>query len=359
MQTGISIYPGLTGSAADCTALLEKAATAGITRVFTSLHIPETDTAVLQKDLRSILAAARHHSMDVIADVSPAACDILGLDILTPDALLALGITTVRFDFGFDVHRVALFSKAMNVQINASTVRPAYIQSLWDAGADFSHVDSLHNFYPRPYTGLGEDYFRRQTDWLQAAGISVGAFIPSQLGRRGPLYEGLPTLEMHRCRDVSLTSRHLAALGVQSVFIGDSSPSGKELAMLARTGREDKNVVVLKARLLSREPYVRDLLSAPFTSRPDPARDAIRTQESRHRLKGRTIESDGPFRSRRRGDITIDNADYLRYMGEVQLILTDQPPDERTNIVAELIPDEQFLLSQITPGRKFRLELIR
>ena len=47
MKTGISLYPGLGRSCADELALLEEAAAMGITRVFTSLHIPESDTDVL------------------------------------------------------------------------------------------------------------------------------------------------------------------------------------------------------------------------------------------------------------------------------------------------------------------------
>lgn len=359
MQTGVSIYPGLNGSAATHLGLLEKAAIAGVTRIFTSLHIPETDTAALQEELRELLKAAQYHHMDVAADVSPTTQQLLMLDTLTPNALLELGITTVRFDFGFDISKIALFSKTMHIQLNASTVQPSYIRDLHRAGADFTHIEALHNFYPRPHTGLSEDYFRQQNAWLQDEGIAGGAFIPSQVGCRGPLFEGLPTLEMHRAMDVSLTSRHFAAMGLQSIFIADSDPSQRELNMLTRTGREEKNVVVVKARLISHEPYVRDLLSSTFTARMDPARDAIRTQESRYRLEDRTIESDGPFRSLHRGDITIDNADYLRYMGEVQILLANQPAEERTNIVAEIMPNELFLLSYITPGRKFRLELIR
>lgn len=359
MRTGISIYPGLDSTASDMAELLKKCAVLGISRVFTSLHIPETNTEALQKDLHILLTAAQHYNMDVIADISPATQALLNLDALTPDALLNLGITTVRFDFGFDIHKAALFSKAMHVQINASTIQKSDVQALRQAGADFSHIDGLHNFYPRPHTGLDENYFYEQTKWLQDEGIRIGAFIASQAGRRGPIYAGLPTLEMHRTMDVSLASRHLAALGLQSVFMGDANPSDEELRMLSSTGQEEKDTIVLKARLLSQNHHIRDLLSYVFTSRLDPARDVIRTQESRHHLDGLTIDHSGPFRSLRRGDITIDNIDYLRYMGEVQIILNDQAADERTNIVAEVLPAEQFLLPLITPGRKFRLEWVR
>ena len=55
MKTGISLYPGLHGAAEEHMKLLEKAADAGISRVFTSLHSPEADTAALRRELRALL----------------------------------------------------------------------------------------------------------------------------------------------------------------------------------------------------------------------------------------------------------------------------------------------------------------
>ena len=253
-----------------------------------------------------------------------------------------------------------MYSHLVRVQVNASTLRRSDLEGLQKNGAQMDHIDGLHNFYPRPHTGLDLDYFQAQTDLLHAYELSVGAFIASQAGQRAPLYEGLPTLEGHRHQDVSLAARHLAALGVQSVFIGDDKPSDKELRDLARTGREETDVVVIKAKLLSREPHIQNLLSYTFTARPDPSRDVIRTSGSRAHLDGRIIEPDSDiFRSLHRGDITLDNADFLRYMGEVQIVKCELPPEERTNIVAKVVPNEEFLLDYITPGRKFRFEFIR
>lgn len=360
METGISVYPGLGQSNKDILALMEKAADLGIRRLFTSLHIPETDTASFRQQLDLILASARNAHFDVIADVSPSTCQLLGLAQADVEKLSALGITTLRFDEGLDAAHLALYSQVVRVQINASTVQEKELQELQKNKADFSHIDGLHNFYPRPHTGLDEAYFTAQTKLLHAYGLSVGAFLPSQTGKRAPLYEGLPTLEAHRHADVSLAARHLSALGVQSIFLGDDRPSLKELTALARAGREETGVVVLKARLLSKEAYIQDLLSYTFTTRPDPSRDVIRTSGSRSHLRGRIIEPDSNlFRSLQRGDITLDNADFLRYMGEVQIVKRDLPPEERTNIVAKIVPNEEFLLAYLTPGRKFRFEFIR
>ncbi|WP_301860823.1 MupG family TIM beta-alpha barrel fold protein [uncultured Megasphaera sp.] len=358
MKTGISLYPGLNRSIDEDLILLKQAASRGITRLFTSLQIPETNRTVFQKDLSRLLQQARRFGMDVCADLSPQTSALLGIEG-TPQALQELGITTVRLDSGFSTRQAALFSRILTIQLNASTIRPAFAEDLRRAGANMSHVDCLHNFYPRPHTGLSEEYVVAQTKWLHQEGLSVGAFIPSQAGRRGPLFAGLPTLEQHRYIDVSLSARHLAALGMDSVFIGDNAPSETELDALAQVGREEKGVVVVKARLLSRDPWMRDFLSRTLTARLDGARDAIRAQEGRPCLHGHHILPNGPQRPLRSGDITVDNEGYLRYMGEIQILTAPLPAERRTNIAAEVLPDERFLLSYITPGQKFRLEFVR
>ena len=57
------------------------------------------------------------------------------------------------------------------------------------------------------------------------------------------------------------------------------------------------------------------------------------------------------------GSVTIDNKNYQRYMGELQLIKNPQTADARTNVVAMIDENEIKMLSYITPGRKFSLLL--
>ena len=207
METGISVYPGLGGTIQEKTARIERAAALGMTRLFTSFHIPETDPAAFRKELQAVLETARQFQFDIVADVSPASAACLGMDRFDPEAIAKLGITTVRFDDGFDAAKLAMYSHLVRVQVNASTLRQSDLEDLQKNGAQMDYIDGLHNFYPRPHTGLDLDYFKAQTDLLHAYGLSVGAFVPSQSGQRAPLYEGLPTLEDHRHQDVSLVDR--------------------------------------------------------------------------------------------------------------------------------------------------------
>lgn len=359
MQTGISLYPGLEQYDAPFRDLIATYASYSISRIFTSLHIPETDAESLRRQLQDLLQAARQYDMDVIADVSPTTQDLLSLSELSPSSLLALGITTARLDYGFTVAQTALWSRVMKVQLNASTIQPAYLDALAAEGADFTNIDSLHNFYPRPNTGLSDDFFRRQTALLHDRGIPVGAFIPSLTQPRGPLYEGLPTLEADRTKSCDWSSRHVALLGADSIFIGDAHPSIAELEALQAREGETKHVVVLTAQLLTRDWQMQDFLSHTFTSRLDEAADVIRAQESRALAKAYPLTPDRTvIRPRAIGDITVDNTDFLRYAGELQIIKRPLPYEKRTNIVARIVPEDIPFLPYLTPGTAFRFRFL-
>ena len=354
MENGISLYPGLDNTLTENLQLLEQAARCGIRRVFTSLHIPETDVAVLKKELAAILEAARKYGMEIISDVSPRTLSMLDMPKFDMSTFQQLGITTLRLDYGYEAAQIAEFSHnelGIRLQLNASTITEKILSELQAAGVDFSHLDALHNFYPRRGTGLSEAAFCRKNALLKQYGIKVGAFVPSQGKQRGPLFEGLPTLEAHRLWHTDRAARHLAALGVDSVFLSDSLPLPEELATV---GKLRGNEVVVEAQLLTGDEIQQELLNHTFTAREDEARDAIRAQESRGLLQG-TVEPERN-KERRRGAITIDNKDYLRYMGELEIIKKSQPADKRVNVVGRVSECELFMLKYITPGRKFSFQ---
>ena len=400
MRTGISVYCGLSRSAAQNLKLLQTAAALGISRVFTSLQIPETDTTSFQQELEQLLAAAQTLHLDVCADISPAVQTILGLQTLTPAALLALGITTIRCDFGFTPSQLAGFSQKIRVQLNASTLTPDFLQELRTAGANFANLDALHNFYPREHTGLSSKYFQQQTAFLHDQGLSVGAFVASKTGRRGPLFAGLPTLEKQRELPVAKAAAALAKLGADSIFIGDDAPALEELQALTAVAKKlaaankknagadkkltaaelaaapnfvrtpavavpnwgdtvsDPAIISLPVQILTKNTKLQKFLRQTFTSRLDVAQDAIRTQESRVLLHGLVVEPDtSTVLPKTPGAITLDNKRYLRYMGELQILTSAQDPDPRTNLVAQVLPKALPLLKKIRPGQKFTFRI--
>lgn len=404
MKLGISIYPGLDTSLTENIELLKKAAALGYTRLFTSLQLPECDKNTLQKETSYLLALAENLGFDTIADVSPLTQAYFSLTEITPQVLRKLHISTARFDFGFSSEKIASFSREINIQLNASTIRSRQLVSLLKAGVDFSHIDGQHNYYPRPHTGLSSETIQRQNALLHRHEIDSGAFVASTSGKRGPLFAGLPSMESLRNIAPADAAPILTAIGCDCLIIADNRPDTKELERFAdpetlaradaRYSRkalppkkewETSEPLTLRCRLLSEKNAVKDLLSHPFTNRRDPAADSIRATESRELTKNILIppeknekkliietpkDSLGAFLgpqvlSGNRlsdllpiGTVTLDNDDYGRYKGELQILTTVQPPDPRTNVIAQIIKEDLPLLSLISAEMPFRLSII-
>jgi hypothetical protein len=91
-------------------------------------------------------------------------------------------------------------------------------------------------------------------------------------------------------------------------------------------------------------------------NRQDEARDVIRSAEARFKK----IPNVEPLSVRKRdvGAVTIDNAKYLRYMGEIQIVKRALPADEKVNVVGQVIAEDQALINHIKAGQKFYIESV-
>jgi hypothetical protein len=80
----------------------------------------------------------------------------------------------------------------------------------------------------------------------------------------------------------------------------------------------------------------------------------IRVAESREYSisSGRTVKPENSV-VRRRGTITMDNEDYLRYAGEVMIMRADHPQDPRVNVIGRIQKEYVPLLDLIKRGAKF------
>ena len=83
----------------------------------------------------------------------------------TPAPLWAL-----RIDYGFDRQEMISLTEKMPIVLNASTVTAGDAAEIAAKGRE---VFAMHNFYPRPETGLDEEYLMETTKRLQAAGLKV------------------------------------------------------------------------------------------------------------------------------------------------------------------------------------------
>ena len=348
MQNGISVYAGLDCDAAENLSLIETAAALGFKRLFTSAQIPEAaDDEKFFEDFTEILTTAVTHGLEIILDVNAENFSQYDID----------GIT-LRLDDGFDAALIAEISCSRKIMLNASTVTENFLSELVELGANFVNITALHNFYPHPNTGLDTYFFDNQNRILHEFGISVGAFVPSRDGkRRLPLREGLPTLEDCRNFSTDLSARFLAALDTDFIIIGDGQPTREELQTVAAAQIDE---IIFRAQLLSNDLVVAEILSRKFTRRADVAKSVIRAVEGRQYLReiGGTIPADETAIARSFGDVTIDNDNFGRYAGEVQIVQDVLPVDGRVNIVAHILDEEIFLTGYLKPRRKFSFKFV-
>ncbi|VBB09106.1 aldolase-type tim barrel [Lucifera butyrica] len=357
-EKGISAFAGMEHSAKNNCDYLELARRYGFNRLFTSLHIPEANAQTLLTEFHHLVNTATELGYSITADISPKALAQLGASPTDFSQLKRLGIHTIRLDYGFSPDQIAAITQAgdLEVEINASTITPVLLQQIVQSGTDLTRLRACHNYYPRPETGLSWSLFTERSQLLSNHGIPVFAFIPSRHTPRGPIFAGLPTLEKHRSQSPMQAAKELLACRLLAgLLFGDPLAPSQELAAVAGLDSECIELHIHVAPDITAAE--RELLfSGCHTNRTDPGEYAIRSQEARSRCTSAIPIPARTAAPRLPGTVTVDNQHYLRYMGELQIIHSALPADDRVNTVAHIVPEELFLLAYIRPGDQFRFK---
>ena len=340
---GYSLY--LSTFAAQCPALRGQAGTGA--PVFLSLHISEEFDDTFCARAEKTCHALADMGFRIIADVSVKTVKQFGCADLT-ELAEKLRLWALRIDYGFSRQEIEAMAEKMPIVLNASTTTAEDAAAI---AAKSSPVMAMHNFYPRPETGLDEDYLRKTTENLRQAGLKVLAFIPGDTQKRGPVFEGLPTLEAHR---KILPSAAFADLvlnyGMEEIFVGDPGLSEKETERIHRFCRE--GILSIPCQIHENWHHLYDQV---FTCRIDSPKWLVRFQESRiYSCQGEITE---PYNCvpRTSGSLTVDNLRYGRYSGEIMLIRSDLPADDRVNVIGQVPENALLLLRLIGRGTKFTL----
>ena len=320
---------------------------AGGAPVFISLHISEEFDADYCARVQQMCHFLAEKGWHILADVSEKTVRQFGCSDL---AALAqqLQLWGLRLDYGFSLDEMCALAQKMPIAVNASTTTPETARQLAAGGGT---VIAMHNFYPRPETGLDPEFLRDSTAALQAEGLKVYGFIPGDELLRGPLYRGLPTLEDHRTAAPSAAFVDLAVgYGLDGIFAGDPGVSAREQEYIRHFCTTGEICLPVALR-----PGYQTLYDRTFTCRPDSPKTLVRYQESRlYSCFGTTVEPENCV-PRRRGCVTMDNVGYGRYSGEIQLMRQDFPADEKVNVIGEVPPAYHPLLDCIRRGSTFRM----
>lgn len=352
VKLGQSFYPTLgMGEAAK---QLESAIQAGCKDLFTSLHLPEgtNDDWV---EMKQLFKKAKQNGIRICCDVSPATFKQLGASPSNLDPFFELGIFTLRLDYGFTMEDIITISKHPDITIvvNSSDLTENQFLTMIEKGIQVSKLTVIHNFYPRPETGMSLDYYREKNKFYKSHGVRTGGFIPSHNEPRGPMKAGLPSIEAHRYAPVSVAVAEMIADDLTDIiYFGDPSPAEQDW-------QTAQNVIdgTIPLRVEWEMPLNDELvpiLERTHTSRRDFAELVIRSTYSTAYPKPTGIKlSPNNTVERPIGTVTIDNADYGRYVGELQITKKDLQSDTRVNVIGRVVAEDRPLLSYVGPNTQF------
>jgi len=340
IKVGASIYVGLKEyPVAKNIEYLQMLKENGIDRVFISAHIPEMNNNFVV-ELVEVCNKAKELALKVILDVSRPMMEQFNI----PE------IYSLRLDYGFNNDEIVELCKQDKfiVELNASTITIKQLEYFKNCGVDLHKVRISHNFYPKLYTGISREEVIRRNKIFKQYGLNVMMYIPSQNQKRPPMYEGLPTIEEHRYYPLEAVLSEIRGLGIDEVFFGDCYASKEEIEMATTFDYDVVQIPIVVNKGLTE--VEKELLQQEHHNRIDQPTSFIR---SSCRLKTKEVKPKNTI-IRKKGNVTIDNQLFARYQGEVCLMLTDLPQDDRVNVVGNIACDIDTL-TFIKPGDKFRL----
>lgn len=315
--------------------------------IFTSLHIEEEFSDDYAASTLEMLSFCTSLGYKIIADVSPRTLQLFNCHSLK-ELSKTLNLDILRVDYGFSLDEIVEASKTVSICLNASTLQESWLHILKSLPQQFY---AMHNYYPRPETGLDVQQFQEKNLSLSAFGIQAIAFIPGDQTKRGPLFEGLPTLESHRkLPPYTAFASMVLTHKIEQVFVGDGTISDQQSNWI----REVCANQIYTIPIILDDDY-KHLIDEIYTIRFDSPSNLIRFQESRaYATQGMPIVPH-KCQNRDKGTLTIDNLNYKRYSGEIQLTKDDFPSDKRVNVIGFVPKEYHALLDALPNGTKIRL----
>lgn len=338
-KIGVSIFNGLKEYTLDENLeYLRYAKQLGYDVVFSSAHINEASSAY--DDLQKCIDETYNLGMKLSLDISKPTFEKMP----TLDKLYS-----IRLDYGFSLDDIIELSNTANffIELNASTISEDKFLELINKGLNVNKIRMSFNYYPKLYTGHDISFCKEKVDFFHKYGISVGAFIPSKKGFRPPLYEGLPTVEEHRYISLHKAIEELKAINVDEIMFGDAYASKEELNILKDHHHDLLEVEFIPSKDLPSE--YNYIYEKEYVRRIDSNLTMLRVSS---RNSNQVIE---PFNTKNREifDVTIDNKGFLRYQGEIDIILKEINKDERVNVIGK-INTTDIIIDSIKKGRKFK-----
>ena len=387
-ELGISVYPDLR-PAEEIRSYLEKAASFGCTRVFSSMFSVEGTNDQIIAYFKDMIQTAHAFGLSVSLDVNPQFLKKLGV---TPDNLSLfheIGCDIVRMDLSYGKEGDLLLCRnpyGIKIQFNASMGIADELEYLKANGIGPDVLLLGHNFYPQRYTGLKWNSFVKTNETLKQYGYPIDAFIASHNENTHGVWDakdGLPTVEKMRDYSADLAYRVLEAMGVDCIMFGNAYASDEEFERIAEIRKGPRPVeesplypmfasfgsmlnagrqITLKAYAdPGITPMERYMMTEwfPQIDFGDSSEWIWRSRTGRFGNEKREI----PPRAAKgeyfeKGDVVMVNDSYKHYSGELQIVRIPIRNDGQRNLVAKLAENETDLLDLVQDGDIVTIRII-
>lgn len=326
IEFGISIY--LSTNIEMNSEYLLKAKEVDSSFVFTTINMPEENDE-LKKDISKVVELCKKNKMKLIVDINAN----------SKKYIKDYENVYYRIDDGLSNDEIIALAKNNYVVLNSTTLDEEDLKYFKLKGVDFSKLYSLHNYYPKVYTGVSLKFLKKRNEIYKKYGLKTMAFIPGDL-KRGPIFEGLPTVEEHRYMDILQASLELIANDTDVILLGDlniKEENWERLKYLLKgivPLRINKNI--LKNRI--------------FENRKDYSNYVVRNIK-RDVILDTIVEID---KNIEKGDILVTDEKGLRYKGDLEIALKNlNKLNDGRRIVASVIDKDKGLLDYLSIINKF------
>ncbi len=356
-KLGISVYPEHS-TYEEVFAYMKKAGELGYKRVFTCFLSVKESKEELVKNFSKFCKVAHECGLTVSADTNPEVFKHIGATPYDLSVFNEIGLDIIRLDGHFSSQEDAAITRnpyGIMIEYNASGVI-AY-DNLIETGADQENMCFCSNFFPQRHTGMGLQRYMELTSRYKDAGFRVASFVSSnEKDTFGPwpVFDGLPTLEMHRDLPIDLQLRHLIAINdCQDILIGNAYASDEELKLLANT---DLTKITMRATLVDDVTNIEKEIVYwdKHNQRGDCNENILRSSMPRMVFKGKSIpaRSEEGFTAHR-GDLLIVNDNLEHYRGELWVVCHDIEVSNEYNLVGKLDEHEDILLDFVDYDHPF------
>lgn len=360
-KLGISVYPEH-ASKEKCYEYMRLAGKYGFKRVFTCLLSVKESKEEIISTFSEFCKVAHESGLTVSVDTNPEIFKKLDATPLDLSVFAQMGVDIIRLDGHFgEFEDTEITKNPYNIMIEYNSSCTMGLDLMIESGANKNNMCICNNFYPQRNTGMGLARYKELSSRYQPLGLNSATFVTSQEDNtHGPweVYDGLPTLEIHRDLPIDVQARHLSALGYcNDIMIGNAFASEEELKTLSEI---NLNKLIMKVDLEEGVSDIeKEIITWPCHSSRDDCNELIvRSSWPRVHFKGNDIiprkNDKDVFK---KGDVIIVNDNLKHYAGEIMIVLSEIKATDEYNYVGHLNEGEQMILDCVRPKYSFELQI--